>query len=50
MALIAIGFNGIDSVLRDLPTPLEIKNNVIDAPYGNFATNIPGVFAAGDCR
>jgi glutamate synthase (NADPH/NADH) small chain len=20
------------------------------APYGDYATNVPGVFAAGDCR
>jgi glutamate synthase (NADPH/NADH) small chain len=34
---------------QDLGIEFDDRRNV-KAEYGNYATNIPGVFAAGDCR
>lgn len=50
LVLLAMGFTGPDTVLpQDLGIELDDRRNV-KAEYGNYATNIPGVFAAGDCR
>ena len=46
LVLLAMGFLGPDNnfgVEQDQRTNLK-------AEHGKFATNIPGVFAAGDCR
>jgi len=50
LVLLAMGFTGPEAVLpQDLGIELDDRRNV-KAEYGNYATNVPGVFAAGDCR
>jgi NADPH-dependent glutamate synthase beta subunit-like oxidoreductase len=45
-----MGFTGAEAVLpQDLGIEFDDRCNV-KAEYGNYTTNIPGVFAAGDCR
>lgn len=47
--LIAIGFKGTDTgLLRQFG--VETENGRAKAAYGNFQTNVDGVFAAGDVR
>ncbi|EXJ24443.1 Glutamate synthase [NADPH] small chain [Alkalibacterium sp. AK22] len=49
LVLVAIGFEGVEnSVLDDFG--VESSRGVISAEYGKFATNVEGVFAAGDAR
>jgi glutamate synthase (NADPH/NADH) small chain len=50
LLLLAMGFTGAEAVLpQDLGIEFDDRCNV-KAEYGNYTTNIPGVFAAGDCR
>ncbi len=50
LVLLAMGFLGPEEmVLKGLGVAQDERTN-IKAEYGRFATNIPGVFAAGDCR
>ncbi len=50
LVLIAMGFLGPeDKVLLDLGINRDPRSNV-QANYGEFTTNIPGVFTAGDMR
>lgn len=50
LVLLAMGFLGPeDSVARQLGVELDARSH-FKAEYGRFATNVPGVFAAGDCR
>ncbi len=50
LALIAMGFLGPEQpLLRDLGVDCDERSNV-RAGYGRYATSVPGVFAAGDCR
>jgi glutamate synthase (NADPH/NADH) small chain len=50
LVLLAMGFTGAEAVLpQDLGVEFDDRCNV-KAEYGNYTTNIPGVFAAGDCR
>jgi glutamate synthase (NADPH) small chain len=50
LALLAMGFVGPeDTLLEQLEVERDTRSNV-RADYGKFATNIPGVFAAGDMR
>jgi glutamate synthase (NADPH/NADH) small chain len=50
LVLIAMGFLGPeDLVLGKLGIERDARSNV-NAPFGAFATNIPGVFSAGDMR
>ncbi len=50
LVLLALGFLGPEeTVLKGLGVAQDERTNV-KAEYGKFATNIPGVFAAGDCR
>jgi glutamate synthase (NADPH/NADH) small chain len=50
LVLLAMGFLGPESqLLTDLDLQMDARTNV-EAHYGKFATNAPGVFAAGDCR
>ncbi|MFM7396591.1 MAG: glutamate synthase small subunit [Gammaproteobacteria bacterium] len=50
LVLLAMGFTGPESSLpQDLGLELDTRYNV-KAAYGEYATNVPGVFAAGDCR
>jgi len=50
IVLLAMGFLGPEeSVLTQLGVERDARSNA-KAEYGQFATNVPGVFAAGDCR
>jgi glutamate synthase (NADPH/NADH) small chain len=50
LALLAMGFLGPERpVLGDLGVECDERSNV-RAEHGKFATNLKGVFAAGDCR
>ena len=50
LVLLAMGFLGPEeSVLTQLGVERDARSNA-KAEYGQFATNVPGVFAAGDCR
>lgn len=50
LVLLAMGFLGPeDTVFRGLNVERDERSNV-KAEHGKFATSIPGVFAAGDCR
>ena len=50
LVLLAMGFLGPENpVLEQLGVERDDRSNA-QAEYGNFATNVPGVFAAGDMR
>lgn len=50
LVLLAMGFLGPEQpLLDDLGVDRDARSNV-KADHGDFATSIPGVFAAGDCR
>jgi glutamate synthase (NADPH/NADH) small chain len=50
LVLLAMGFLGPEqTVLDSLGLERDPRSN-IKAEYGTYATNVPGVFAAGDCR
>jgi glutamate synthase (NADPH/NADH) small chain len=50
LVLLALGFSGPESQLLDqLGVEKDARTNA-KAEYGNFHTNIPGAFAAGDMR
>jgi glutamate synthase (NADPH/NADH) small chain len=50
LVLLAMGFIGPEQPLLDaLGVERDPRSNV-KADYGKYATSIPGVFAAGDCR
>jgi len=50
LVLLAMGFLGPeDAVLTQLGVERDPRSNA-KAEYGQFVTNVPGVFAAGDCR
>ncbi|MBM4214079.1 MAG: glutamate synthase subunit beta [Gammaproteobacteria bacterium] len=50
LVLLAMGFVGPETGLpQDLGLEFDERRNV-KATYGEYATNVPGVFAAGDCR
>ncbi len=50
LVLLAMGFVGPEeTMLKDLRVQQDERTNV-KAEYGKFTTNIPRVFAAGDCR
>jgi glutamate synthase (NADPH/NADH) small chain len=50
LALLAMGFLGPEQVLlKDLGVECDARSNV-RAEHGRYATNLKGVFAAGDCR
>ena len=50
LALLAMGFLGPEQVLlKDLGVECDARSNV-RADHGKYATNLKGVFAAGDCR
>ncbi len=50
LVLLAMGFLGPEQLLLDaLGLERDARSNV-KAEYGQYATSIPGVFAAGDCR
>jgi NADPH-dependent glutamate synthase beta subunit-like oxidoreductase len=50
LVLIAMGFLGPQQTLvEQLELQTDARSN-FKAEHGRFATNVPGVFAAGDCR
>jgi glutamate synthase (NADPH/NADH) small chain len=50
LALLAMGFLGPEQpLLNELGIECDSRSNV-RAEYGRYATNLKGVFAAGDCR
>ena len=50
LVLLALGFIGPEQeVLKDFEVLTDARGN-IDSTYGEFSTNIEGVFAAGDAR
>ena len=50
LVFLAMGFRGPENpVLDQLGVDRDARSNA-QAEYGNFATNVPGVFAAGDMR
>jgi glutamate synthase (NADPH) small chain len=50
LVLLAMGFLGPEqALLKDLKVDVDGRSNV-KADYGNYATSVPGVFAAGDAR
>jgi len=50
LVLLAMGFTGPEQpLLKELGATLDVRGNV-QAEHGRFATNVKGVFAAGDCR
>ena len=50
LVLLAMGFLGPEQQIADnLGLACDIRSN-FKAEYGNFATSLPGIFAAGDCR
>jgi glutamate synthase (NADPH/NADH) small chain len=50
LVLLAMGFLGPEeTVLKQLGVEQDARSNA-KAEYGRFSTNVPGIFAAGDCR
>jgi glutamate synthase (NADPH/NADH) small chain len=50
LVLLAMGFTGPEQpLLAELGVQTDARSN-IEAEHGIFATNVKGVFAAGDCR
>jgi len=50
LVLLAMGFLGPEqALLKEIGVACDARSNV-KADYERYATNLPGVFAAGDCR
>jgi glutamate synthase (NADPH) small chain len=50
LVFLAMGFTGPEQeILKHAKINLSKRGNV-EADYGKFTTNVPGIFAAGDCR
>ncbi len=50
LVLLAMGFLGPETGLLDTLQLEKDQRGNVKAAYGNYETNLPGVFAAGDCR
>jgi glutamate synthase (NADPH/NADH) small chain len=50
LVLLAMGFLGPEDVIAEQLNVDRDERTNFKAEYGRFATNVPGVFAAGDCR
>jgi len=50
LVLLAMGFLGPEQQLLDAMGVERDPRSNIKADYGSYATSLPGVFAAGDCR
>lgn len=50
MVLLAMGFLGPEAALADALHVEKDERSNFKAAFGDFATSVPGVFAAGDCR
>ena len=50
LVLLAMGFLGPEKqLISELMLKQDMRSN-IETPKGSFATSVPGVYAAGDCR
>ena len=50
LCFLALGFSGPEQfIAKELGIETDVRSN-FKAEYGQYATNIDGVFAAGDCR
>ncbi|MEZ5939807.1 MAG: glutamate synthase subunit beta [Planctomycetaceae bacterium] len=50
LCFLALGFRGPEqTIIEQLSLETDKRTN-INAEYGKYTTNVPGVFAAGDCR
>jgi glutamate synthase (NADPH) small chain len=50
LVLLAMGFLGPEQpLLKELGVQTDARSNIV-AEHGSFATNVNGVFTAGDCR
>jgi glutamate synthase (NADPH/NADH) small chain len=50
LVLLAMGFTGPEQpLLKELGIQTDTRSNIV-AEHGRFATNVKGVFTAGDCR
>jgi glutamate synthase (NADPH/NADH) small chain len=45
-----MGFLGPEDIIAEQLKVERDERSNFKAEYGRFATNVPGVFAAGDCR
>jgi glutamate synthase (NADPH/NADH) small chain len=50
LVLLAMGFLGPEDIIAEQLKVERDERTNFKAEYGRFATNVPGVFAAGDCR
>ena len=50
LVLLAIGFGGTDSPIAKKLGVTMVRDATVKAEYGQFSTNVPGIFAAGDMR
>ena len=50
LCFLALGFRGPEQVIAEQLALETDKRSNFKAEYGRYATNVPGVFAAGDCR
>ncbi|XVF10044.1 hypothetical protein REPUB_Repub07fG0149900 [Reevesia pubescens] len=50
LVLLAMGFLGPEATVADKLGVEQDNRSNLKAEYGRFATNVDGVFAAGDCR
>ncbi|ORX52488.1 glutamate synthase [Hesseltinella vesiculosa] len=51
LVLLSMGFLGPENeVIKQLELTQDPRTNILTTKKSNFATHVPGVFAAGDCR
>ena len=50
LVLLSMGFLGPEATIMEQGNIDSTERSNINADYGNFETNVEGVFAAGDCR
>ncbi|KAJ7965362.1 Glutamate synthase 1 [NADH], chloroplastic [Quillaja saponaria] len=50
LVFLAMGFLGPESTVADKLVVEQDNRSNLKAEYGRFATNVKGIFAAGDCR
>ncbi|MCA9079478.1 MAG: FAD-dependent oxidoreductase, partial [Planctomycetaceae bacterium] len=50
LCFLALGFRGPEQLIAEQLGLATDQRSNFQAEYGKYATNIPGVFASGDCR
>jgi glutamate synthase (NADPH/NADH) len=50
LVFLAMGFLGPEATLAEQLEVTRDERSNFQAKFGDFGTNVPGVFAAGDCR